>query len=289
MNACPKPAPGRRVTRWRRATQAFFALLFLVLPFGAAHGFTWIAGTLGALQIGPVNLVEPAGALAALLGRGRLTWALMSGALLLTALAVALGPVFCSWVCPWSLISEGVDGLRSRRPARRWSGRDTRAVTRVRRWTLAGVLFASFALATPLAALISGPRLITTLPLELLHVRHLSWVTGGLLLGLLVLEVSGPRRLWCRALCPAGAVAKAVRTRWTLRPVYDAARCADPRVALCLVECPWGIDPRALRLADGCTTCMACLDACGTGALTARFGHAGIAEGAAFASEGRHG
>lgn len=271
MNGCPKPRHARRITKWKRLTQAAFALAFLVLPLGGARGFTWVAGTLASLQIGPVDLVEPAGAVAAVLAGARVTTALATGALLLLALAAVLGPVFCSWVCPWGLISETIDSVRGR-PAARWTGTNPRAVRRARWATLAGLLAASFVLATPIASLVSGPRLITTLPLEAIHLRHVSWVTGSLLVALLALELAGPRRLWCRIACPAGAAARLARTPRTLGPVYEASRCADPQVPLCLVRCPWGLDPRRLRWTDGCTTCMACLDACGTAALAAGFG-----------------
>ena len=29
-------------------------------------------------------------------------------------LALVLGPVFCSWVCPWGFLSEGIDAVRQR-------------------------------------------------------------------------------------------------------------------------------------------------------------------------------
>jgi ferredoxin-type protein NapH len=271
MSACPASRT-RRLTRWRRAVQLAFAALFLVLPFGGARGCTTVAGTLGSLQIGPVDLVEPAGALSAVLASVAITTKLAIGAGLLILLAVVLGSVFCSWVCPWSLISEWIDRLRFRGARRNWPGVNAGGATRARWMIFVGLLLLSLVVAAPIASLVSGPRLITTLPLELFHLHEVSGVTSTLLLAILVVELTGPRRLWCRVLCPAGAAIKLVRTRRTLGPVYDAARCADPRLPVCLVACPWGLDPRHMRVSDGCTTCVACVDACGTHALRTGFG-----------------
>jgi ferredoxin-type protein NapH len=96
-------------------------------------------------------------------------------------------------------------------------------------------------------------------------------VATGLLLALALLaELAGPRRIVCRALCPAGALAARLRTRVTWGPRLDAERCRCPDVALCHQGCAWGIDPRRMRAGDGCTSCMACVEACPSGALAAR-------------------
>jgi ferredoxin-type protein NapH len=277
MSACPPSRRPKRLTCWRRIVQGSVAAFFLLLPLGGVRGFTAVAGTLASLKLGPVDLVEPAGAASAALAGLTLTTALVTGAALLILLAIVLGPVFCSWVCPWSLISEAIDHVRFRGARAVWSRPNDASTRRVRWRVLLGLLACSLVLGLPIASLVSGPRLITTLPLELVHLRTVSAVTGTLLVAMLALEVAGPRRLWCLALCPAGAAIKLLRTRRTLGPVYRADRCADPRVPLCLVACPWGLDPRRMRVSDGCTTCLACVDACGTQALVTRFGPGGLA------------
>lgn len=276
MSACVKPARPFRVSLWRRAAQGAVAVLFILLPLGAAWGVTWISGTLGSLRVGPVDLLEPAGGASAALALGRLTFVLAVGMAPLLLMAAILGPVFCSWICPCGAVSEAVSGVRTRIRRRHWTRPDPRTATRL--LVLASLFGLSLLLASPVAALVSGPRLMTTLPLELIHLQQVSLVTGLLLAGVLAIEISGPRRLWCRVLCPAGAFIRLLRTPWTLGPRFDAQRCAGPRVPLCLVRCPWALDPRSLRLRDGCTSCMACLDACGAGALSAGFGVRQLAE-----------
>ncbi|HHN75405.1 MAG TPA: 4Fe-4S binding protein, partial [Acidobacteria bacterium] len=166
-----------RWTRWRRASQLLFAAFFVLLPVSARWwGQTVVLGTLASLHIGPLALVDPAAGLASILASRSVQLSLLGGMVLPALLALVLGPVFCSWVCPWGLISELLDKLPGRRP---------RAGARPaghRRWLwLGGLMLASALLGLPLAALISAPRLITQLPLELIYlggasVGTVSWL-----------------------------------------------------------------------------------------------------------------
>jgi ferredoxin-type protein NapH len=183
------------------------------------------------------------------------------------AVAVALGPVTCSWFCPWGLVSEGIDRLRARGAP--WPARGGRATRRLRVVALASLLGLSALAGTPLAALLAPPRLIAALPLEAWRGAVVPWLTGALLLALLALELVAPRRLVCRALCPAGAAAALLRRSFTWGPRFDAAACRCPDPAACRRVCAWGIDPRELAPRDGCTSCMACVERCPTGALAA--------------------
>jgi ferredoxin-type protein NapH len=238
------------------------AAFYLGLPFLGAER---LAGTMIALRAGPVDLVEPAAAVSAWLAGGAPALAMAAGIVPALVLAALLGPVYCSWACPFGLLSEGIDRIRPAR--RRWPDRSWERARRPRLASLVALLAGSALLGAPLAAVISPPRILSALPLEAWSGGVLPVVTGSLLLGLLVLEAVGPRRITCRALCPAGAAAAWLRSPITWGPRLDSDRCLCPDVALCHQRCPWGIDPRRMRLTDGCTSCMACVEGCPSGAL----------------------
>ena len=196
---------------WRRALQAAVALLYLALPFVNAAGWRSVAGTLASLKVGPLDLSEPAAALSAALAARSVPLVLLVGIVPALLVSLALGGVFCSWICPFGFLSEGI-AAAERKLGRSWmlpadlTGRRVRS----RLGTLAGLAAASLLLGAPLAAVLSPPRLVTSLPLEAALLGAWPAVTGALLLALLLLELFRPR-LVCTALCPAGTVATLVR------------------------------------------------------------------------------
>lgn len=254
---------GVRWTRWRRRVQALSALLWLALPVLADPR---LAGTPAALRAGPVDLVEPSAALATALAARALPAALLVSALPLALLALALGPVACSWLCPYGLVSEGLDALRDRRAR---APRIPDAGHRARAASLAALLALSLLAGAPIAALLLPPRALAALPLEAWSARVVPWVSAAILLALLALEALGPRRLVCRALCPAGALAALLRRPFTWGPRFSRAECRCPDRPPCVQACAWGLDPRADRPPDGCTSCMACVEECPSRALVA--------------------
>ena len=252
---------------WRRLCQAAVVLFYLGLPLANRFGFRAVAGSMASLRLGPFDLNEPAAALTAALAGRTITWALIAGIAPLALLALTLGPVFCSWACPWGLLSEKIDSLRQRFSPRPWPTSGWQKLRRARALILSGFLLFSLFSAIPLAALLSAPRLITTLPLEAIYLGIISPVTGSLLLLLLLLEAAGPRRLWCRALCPAGTLASYLRTHRTAAVTFALEQCLCPHTPICQQTCPWGIDPRHAKRFDGCTNCLRCVEACPSAAL----------------------
>ena len=257
-------------TRWRQICQFSVALLYLAIPLVNRAGHHQVSGTLAALKIGPIELVEPAGALSAMLAGRHIAASLLIGIAPLVLLALIAGPVFCSWVCPWGLASELIDKARHRGSKYGWGANSWIAVRKLR----AGSILLGFAIsavfALPLIALISPPRLLAALPIEAIALKMLP-PTGVLLLALLAFELLGPRRVWCRALCPVGALTNFIRSPFTVRVAADPARCLCPSTALCYLQCHWGIDPRLAGRFDGCTNCMRCIEVCPSGAVEVTF------------------
>ncbi len=260
-NASTAALPDRRGfhwTRWRRVAQIGFLLLFLLLPVTNLLWQREVIGTLASLQLGPISLVDPASGVSTLLAAAGLSLTLVTGLILPVLLALIAGPVFCSWVCPYGLVSELIDRFRGgKRP------HINRGTRRLRWGVLIGILTLSAVTGLPLVVLISAPRAMTVIPLEAILIGSIAYASVALLVGVLLVELLAPRRIWCRAICPVGSLLAALRTPRTLQVHYHEQTC-DPVACgvRCVSVCPWGLDPRHLSLYDGCTNCGKCLERC---------------------------
>lgn len=140
--------------------------------------------------------------------------------------------------------------------------------------------FAARAVLTPLEtshiAVIkaTGETLHTILHYTVLDLRQPHYYQG-LVLGVLFIAILAVSlrvtRLWCRAICPLGALLGAV-SRWSVLGLHkDAASCNNCN--RCLLNCQGGDDPvggAPWRKAE-CLMCMNCVGACPEHALTFRF------------------
>jgi ferredoxin-type protein NapH len=247
-----------RWTRWRRISQLFSVAFFIALPITNRMGQVEVLGTLASLKLGPIELSDPAVGLSSILASGTVVTTMLTGLILPVLLALVLGPVFCAWVCPWGLFSELIDRVR-----RRTTTPDSKKPGRLRWITLAALLLLSLAFGLPVVTLVSVPRLITLLPLELIFLGGVSLGTLGLLVGILVLELVLPRRLWCRALCPVGSLLTLLRIPRTLTVAWDEPTCVPASCGVnCAATCPWLLDPRHMAAFDGCTNCGVCIEGC---------------------------
>ncbi|MER2606128.1 MAG: NapH/MauN family ferredoxin-type protein [Siculibacillus sp.] len=178
------------------------------------------------------------------------------------------GRAFCSWVCPYHLLSEIAEKLHLKLAEKRLV-KDHALDRRLR-----VVMFVIFAV----LAFASGYTLFETIsPVGILS-RALTY---GTLVGLiwvallLAVEVLWSRRFWCRYVCPigltygmAGTVAP-VRILHVAEHCYHEGKCRDvclvPHV-LEMTKLGYGRET-STPVGPDCTRCAMCLDVCPTGAL----------------------
>ena len=120
----------------------------------------------------------------------------------------------------------------------------------------------------------ASTTLLTVLHHTVLSLRQPHF-TQGLVLGLLFIAILFASlrvtRLWCRAICPLGALLGAV-SRWSIFGLHkDSERCTGCN--RCLLNCQGGDDPvgGALWHKSECLMCGNCLGSCPEHALEFRF------------------
>ena len=214
------------------------------LPISALMSLrVWIAG-------GGIHPVHPAG-LAILVA--------------IVAMSALVAKSFCSHVCPVGTISEALARLGTRLLGRLWS---------VPRWldvplrALKYVLLAFFLWATWVALDVGGVRSFLDSPYNrvadakmLLFFAHPSELTIAVV-GVLVVGSVFVRDLWCRYLCPYGALLGLVGRLAPLKVTRDPATCTD--CGKCTKVCPARLPVHAMaRVASvECTSCQDCVAAC---------------------------
>ncbi len=232
-------------------------------------------------------------------------------ALIVVALTVLFGRLFCGWVCPLGALNDLVGSLRRFKVPR--ETRLDRAGVRFKYYVLVAVLVAaalqyhivgildpisltirSFAVAVGPATdyLVHsafdlayrsnfGPLVAVSEPVREFLRAHVvsferpSFVQGGfiglLFVGILALNFVR-KRFWCRFLCPLGALLGLLSRFSLLNHKLDLAACDDCK--LCLATCAGGARPNAGDDWRGseCVMCMSCESTCPQHAVGWRFG-----------------
>lgn len=267
----------RRIRWWawgRRAT----ALAFLVLlTLGQFDWFPWFRGSAaGTKLLDIVPFADPLAALEVTLATRQIHATLLIGAAILIVGALLLGPVFCGWICPLGFVLDMAQSIREWVMGllgfRRRKEQIPFAIPPVVRYGMLGV-FAGFAIVAqlPLFQLFSPINLI---------VRSMLFVVGpGLAIVVLILiaEQIWPR-LWCRSLCPLGALYSLVGRFGLWRVRIDPSLAGQVPCKQCTIRCPMGIKVMEDYSLAGkssvdhplCTRCGDCIDVCPRGVLKLR-------------------
>ena len=241
--------------------------LLLVINAGLGYALGWM--TFGVERFCPFGGIETLWAVAT---RQSFTCATgpfnLSLMLALIALTLIARKAFCSWVCPVGTISEWL-GMAGRK-IRRWRGSrggkhlgflsPTSRRDAPWRWLRLPILVLILLFTIGTGELIFRPYD----PYYVLFSAHghdvQAWsyiLIGALLLAGIVLPM-----LWCRYLCPLGAVMDPLSRAGLLRLRRVWSVCTD--CGKCDEACPHAIPVSEVTelTARNCTNCLECVDAC---------------------------
>ncbi len=250
----------------RRTSQFSILGLFLLGPwFGIpAQEEDWIVkGTLASsLTLNFLPLTDPLIALQSFVAKHSLEKDALIGAIIVSIFYIlAGGRLYCSWVCPVNLVTDGAHWLHERLGPQE-GGRLKR---NTRLWILALILVMSAVTGTIVWEFINP---ITMLHRALLYGMGFAWV----IVAFVFLLDFVSRHTWCGHLCPVGAFYGLLGTVGVLRvKAKSRDRCND--CMECFAVCPerhvitpalkggeTGVGP--VILSRDCTNCGRCIDVC---------------------------
>ncbi|HET8549860.1 MAG TPA: 4Fe-4S binding protein [Bryobacteraceae bacterium] len=179
-------------------------------------------------------------------------------------ISVAMRKSFCSWLCPVGTLSEwlwklGRETFRRNWTFPRWLDLPLRGIKYL---LLALFLYAVGSMSSDaIRAFLEGPYGVVADVKLLNFFRYLS-LTAAVTLGVLLIGSLFVRNLWCRYLCPYGALLGLFALASPVRIRRNPAACID--CAKCAQACPSTLPVDTLvqiRSAE-CTVCMTCVSVC---------------------------
>ena len=262
------PAKFKRLQTARHWVQLLFFAAIILIPILNSFDITILLGTLYSLSIGPLDIIDPAMALQSLI-LGKYFYLPMMVALLIpVGVAIAMGRVFCSWVCPYNTVLEWIDSLQNRLFPKKWAKSHAHGLhgNPDRRWywgILGLIALLTLVLNFPLFTHLSFPGIISK---QIATIIRFGEVQVILLLVFVVLtvEVLLFRRFWCKYVCPVGACYGVFKNRKSLEIKYDkdTCICQAGEVKPCHTACPLHLAPTEEGVYPYCFNCGRCVEAC---------------------------
>jgi len=256
----------RRIRPWRLAVLTSALLVIALNPFLCYYGIYAVQGWYQSIAFGNWWIVSPLEGIESILTGKELYLPALVGILAPLVTAFLLGRVFCSWLCPITLLLEIGDWLRGKAGH---LGDNRRRLPKALLWlTLVGELLLSMMLGAPVFVFLSPPGLVGREIMMLVFFGALA-IEGLLLVAIFALEAYG-RRAFCHSFCPLGALLALVGIRRRLKVRLDTAACTS--CGRCVKTCPMGLNPDTGEAASAyCWNCGDCIDRCPARALNFRW------------------
>lgn len=261
----PLAKPGRlHPLLWRRrAAQALFILLLLLIPISGLFRVDPLAGAFVVLDrqiwFGDFFLVFG-------------LWMMLSCSLVFTYSLV--GTAFCGWACPQNTLSEWGNQLMQKllgKHAKLEVDGASMAVAlrknKLLNWIVLYTLYFVAALAFALIPLFyffdpatMGAFIAWQTDARLPPSIH--WIYAVFVM-VLFLDIAFIRHFWCRFMCVYRVWQHTFKTKNTLGITYDSSRAAEcEKCNYCVTACFIDLDPRKTDVYDSCINCGACIVAC---------------------------
>ena len=266
----PQEMKKTNLKTWRRTVQYLVATAFIIVPLLNHYRISYFSGNFLSFNAAGLPLADPLAVLQITLKNFYLSADLFIGAGIALGLAAILGTVFCSWVCPFGLLSELVQLLSRKVLPKSYKGLAVKGAGFRIKLTLFILGLAGFLIfsTTPVLNQLSLPAWYSRIFQFYFEQQHISLAILFLLF-ILVIESAARKRLWCRYVCPQSfliIIAKILNRRrlkigFTLDDCISKGAKQDP----CQRACSLSLNPKTLGVSGleaACSNCGDCVVVC---------------------------
>ncbi len=244
----------------------FLAFLLIVITpcLNSKFHFSFVQGWFQSLSIGKLWLVSPLEGLESILTSRLLYGPLLVGMAIPVIIALLLGRVFCSWICPISFLSELIDRIILKATGKGFRNGKNPLPRAVIWYALVGELLLTLVIGAPIFVFLSPPGLVGR-EIMVATIFHTLAIEGVVVI-LVLLAHLFQKRFFCKYLCPLGGLLAFLGLKRRLVIQKEEELCV--RCGLCKRACPFTLDPeRGQAISPYCWNCGECIDCCKTGAL----------------------
>lgn len=241
----------------RRFSQLIALVIVLAIPYLNNRGINIIIGNLYSSTFFGIDISDPLLFLQSVILSKSLDFKFFLSILIPVILAVTLGRVFCSFLCPVNTIFEWLNRLYPRRKLGQVKGS-----SRITLVLLLIIILLIFFTRIPFFTYLSLPGILSIELQKILLTKSLSffWMTFAFLI---FLDFVIRRRFWCNYICPQGIFISFLRTPKTLKVVKESdenSQCIGCR--RCVSSCPFYLNPMEEKIYPQCVNCLECVQVC---------------------------
>lgn len=236
-------------------------------PYRMSFGFI---GLPGSARVFGVELADPVVGLSHALTSRSFTSSLLLGLIIPLMLAVSLGKVFCSHLCPMRLSFEIVQVMRRGLIRLGLPLPERRSQTRIGGWILIGGL-ASAAIAGTAVWTLILPYIALSGAIYTSIVAETSLILLGVVVFWLAIDALVAPGFFCHNLCPTGFVLEELGRFAPLRIHNNDPSPCPPSCGLCQEACPYALEPMKGDPGISCDSCGTCVSVCPSQRLSRDF------------------
>lgn len=245
----------------RKITQLLFLLLIVIVPILNLIEIYFINGSFISLSVGNLPISDPLAVFQAIFLSHKIVPLMLASILIPILLVIFFGRVWCSYACPYFLLTEFIDSVKKKFNIK--SVRQNKISTDRQNIIRFALLLIGFAivgiLGVPILYLFSPPSVISTQMIMI--IKHFT-ITFEIIIILLILiiEIFFIYKFACRYLCPTGTLLSLFQFKSFGLKVKHIGSCSECKA--CIKVCPLMLDPKVDGDSKQCNNCGICVDNC---------------------------